>query len=172
MNVRPAADDDLPQILDIHNHAIRTLDAIWTEAEETLADRKVWLDDRNANGFAVFVADSDGEILGHASYGTYRARSGYRKTVEHSIYLREDAQGQGVGKALMQAIIDDAKANGFHLMVAVIDDKNKSSIAFHERFGFKVAGHLPEAGFKHGRWLGQVNMVLLLNGDPAPPRGY
>lgn len=172
MNVRPATEDDLTQILDIHNDAIRRLDAIWSEAEETLADRQAWLDDRNANGFAVLVAEKDGNILGHASYGTYRSRSGYRKTVEHSVYLRDEAQGRGVGKALMEALIDDARRKGFHLMVAVIDAKNEGSIAFHQRMGFEMAGRLPQAGFKHGRWLDQVNMVLLLNDDPAPPRGY
>ena len=60
MNIRPATDSDLPQILDIHNDAIRRLDAIWSETEETLADRKAWLDERNANGFAVLVAEEDG----------------------------------------------------------------------------------------------------------------
>src|SRR5690606_25296010 len=106
------------------------------------------------------------------SYGTYRSRAGYRKTVEHSIYLREEAQGRGAGKLLMKALIEDARARGFHLMVAVIDAKNESSIRFHERFGFQLAGHLPQAGFKHGRWLDQINMVLLLNDDAAPPKGY
>ena len=170
MIIRPATPDDLPQILEIHNDAVRRLDAIWTETEDTLADRAAWLKERTANGFAVMVAQEDDQILGHASYGTYRAKSGYAKTIEHSIYLRDVAQGRGVGKALMQALIDDAKAKRFHLMVAVIDAKNTGSIAFHERFGFKMAGHLPQAGFKHGHWLDQVNMVLLLNDDPAPQK--
>lgn len=172
MNIRPAAEADLPQILDIHNDAIRRLDAIWTETEETLADRKAWLDDRAKNGFTVLVAEENGHILGHASFGTYRARSGYRKTIEHSIYLRDEAQGRGVGKALMEALIEDAKAKGFHLMVGVIDSKNVGSVAFHERLGFQMLGTLPQSGFKHGRWLDQVNMYLLLNDDPAPPKGY
>lgn len=172
MNIRPATHADLPQILDIHNDAVRRLDAIWTEAEDTLADREAWLDDRLTNGFAALVAEEDGRVLGHASYGTYRSRAGYRKTVEHSIYLRDEVQGRGVGKALMSALIEDARARGFHLMVAVIDARNQGSIAFHERFGFQMAGLLPQAGFKHGRWLDQVNMVLLLNDDPAPPKGY
>lgn len=171
MTIRPATDDDLAAILDIHNDCVRRLDAIWTEIEDTLADRQAWLDDRIGGGFAVLVAEEEGRILGHASYGPYRARSGYRKTVEHSIYLRDEAQGRGVGKALMAALVEDARAKGFHLMIAVIDAGNQGSIAFHERFGFQMAGRLPQAGFKHGRWLDQVNMVLLLNDDPAPPRG-
>lgn len=168
MNIRPATEADLPGILEIHNGAIRRLDAIWTDTEETLEDRRAWLLDRQGNGFAVLVAEEDGAILGYASYGTYRARSGYNKTVEHSIYLRDDVQGKGVGKALMAALIDDAKAKGFHLMVAIIEAKNLGSIAFHERFGFEVLGRLPQAGHKFGRWLDQVNMYLLLNDDPAP----
>lgn len=172
MLIRPATEADLPQILDIHNHAIRTLDAIWTEAEETLEDRRAWLIDRQKDGFAVLVAVEGEAVLGMASYGTYRSRSGYRKTVEHSIYLRDPEQGKGVGTALMEALIADAKTKGFHLMVAVIDAKNTGSIRFHERFGFVQAGALPQAGFKHGKWLDQVNMALLLNDDPAPPRGF
>ena len=172
MIVRPATDADLPQILDIHNDAVRRLDAIWTEAEETLAERKAWLDDRKANGFSVLVVEEDGQVLGHGSYGSYRSKSGYRKTIEHSIYLRQDAQGRGAGKALMTALIADARAKGFHLMVGVIDAANSGSIAFHETFGFVHAGGLSQAGFKHGRWLDQVNMALRLNDDPAPPRGY
>jgi L-amino acid N-acyltransferase len=168
MNIRPATEADLPGILEIHNDAIRRLDAIWTEAEETLEDRRIWLRARQNDGFGVFVAEDGGEILGHGSYGTYRARSGYNRTVEHSIYLRDDAQGKGIGKALMEAIIADAKAKGFHLMVAVIDSKNTGSVAFHERFGFVNMGTLPQAGHKFGRWLDQVNMYLILNDDSAP----
>lgn len=170
MDIRPATREDLPEILEIHNHAIRTLDAIWTEAEESLEDRAAWLSDREAGGFAVLVAAEERRVLGYASYGTYRARSGYRKTVEHSIYLREGTQGRGVGTALMAALIADARARGFHLMVGVIDANNEGSIAFHERFGFQIAGRLPQAGCKHGRWLDQVNMYLILGDDPAPPK--
>ncbi|WP_417583236.1 GNAT family N-acetyltransferase [Pelagibacterium sp.] len=172
MKIRPATDADLPDILDIHNDAIRRLDAIWSEDEETLADRKVWLDERNANGYAVLVAEDAGRILGYGSYGSYRSRAGYRKTIEHSIYLRDEAQGRGAGTGLMRALIAEAKARGFHLMVGVIDSKNETSIRFHARLGFEMLGVLPQAGFKHGRWLDQVNMYLILNDDSAPPRGY
>lgn len=170
MRVRHATQADLPQLLDIHNDAVRRLDAIWTETEDTLEQRTQWFLERTGAGYPVMVAEEGSEILGYATYGSYRSRSGYRLTVEHSIYLRDAAQGKGVGKALMGALIDEARAKGFHLMVGVIDAKNTGSIAFHERFGFVHAGFLPQAGFKHGKWLDQVNMVLLLNDDPAPPR--
>lgn len=168
MNIRPATQADLPAILEIHNDAIRRLDAIWTETEETLEDRRAWLKERQEKGFGVFVAEEAGKVLGHAGYGAYRPRSGYDRTIEHSIYLREEAQGRGVGKALMDAVIADARAKGFHLMVAVVDAKNTGSIAFHERLGFVHMGTLPQAGHKFGRWLDQVNMYLIVNDDPAP----
>lgn len=170
MIIRPATEADLPQILAIHNDAVRRLDAIWTEIEDTLDDRRAWLNDRNKSNFPVLVAlDDDGEtVLGYASYGTYRSKSGYRLTVEHSIYLSAAAQGKGTGKALMAALINDAKSRGYHLMVGVIDARNEASIRFHERFGFIHAGFLPQAGFKHGRWLDQVNMILILNDNPPP----
>lgn len=171
MIIRPATASDLPQILDIHNDAVRRLDAIWTEIEDSLADRAAWLKDREQRNFPVLVAIDpvDETLLGYASYGTYRAKSGYDLTIEHSIYLRDAAQGKGTGKALMSALIEDAKSKGYHLMVGVIDAKNQASIRFHEGFGFTHAGFLPQAGFKHGRWLDQVNMILLLNDNPPPP---
>ncbi|RDE09405.1 GNAT family N-acetyltransferase [Pelagibacterium lacus] len=172
MIVRPATPADLPAILAIHNHAVRHLDAIWTETEETLDERRAWLQTRLAEGFPVLVAEAGGRVIGHASYGPYRPKPGYRKTVEHSVYLAPDAQRSGAGRALMQALIADARDKGFHLIIAVIEAKNIGSIRFHEHLGFTLAGTLPQAGFKQGRWLDQVHMYLLLDAAPPPPAGY
>ena len=116
----------------------------------------------------MFVAEEGGQGAGHAGYGAYRPRSGYDRTVEHSIYLRDEAQGRGVGKAADGCGHRRCGAEGFHVMVAVVDAKNTGSIAFHERLGFVHMGTLPQAGHKFGRWLDQVNMYLILNDDPAP----
>lgn len=172
MLIRPWQTSDLPQLLALHNDAVRRLDAIWTEIEDTLEERTAWAEARAAAGFPILVAVDDEEsLLGYASYGTYRAKTGYRLTVEHSIYLWDKAQGKGVGKALMRALIQQARQDGLHAMIGVIDAKNAASIRFHEGFGFVHAGHLRQVGFKHGRWLDQVNMVLLLNEDAAPRSG-
>lgn len=170
MTVRAATRDDLPALLAIYNEAVRTLPAIWTETEDTPAERAAWLDDRIARGFPVLVAtDGDGAVMGYATYGTYRSKPGYRLTVEHSIYMAAGARGRGFGAPLMKALIARAQQEGYHLMVAVIEAENRGSIRFHERFGFVHAGILHEAGFKHGRWLGEVLMSLKLN-DAPPPR--
>lgn len=170
MTVRPALEVDVPALLEIHNDAVRTLDAIWTEREDTLEERSAWLRERTGQGYPVLVAEFDGEVLGYATYGGFRPKPGYRLTVEHSIYCSPMAQGRGIGTALMEALVADAREKGYHLMVGVVEARNAGSIQFHERFGFERTGTIQEAGFKHGHWLDEVYMVLRLNDDAAPPR--
>ncbi len=169
MIIRDANEEDLPALLEIHNEAIRTLDAIWLEHEETLVERQEWFIERRAAGFPVVVAvTNSGEILGYGSYGTYRAREGYRATVEHSVYLFPQARGNGVGKALLNWLIGQARSDGFHAMVAVIDASNTISIELHEKFGFESTGVMREVGQKRGKWLDLVQMVKLLDDRERP----
>lgn len=170
MIVRDATLDDLPGLLAVHNYAVRELDAIWSEREETLEERTSWFEARTGGGFPVLVAvDDDGAVLGYGTFGQYRPKTGYRLTVEHSIYIAADAQGKGVGKAMLVRLIEIARAQERHVMVAVIDDQNDVSVKLHEKFGFEIAGRLPQSGMKHGRWLGQINMMLRLDDRDTPP---
>lgn len=172
MLIRPATLDDVAVLLDIHNDAVRRLAAIWTDKQETLAERQAWFSGRTSAGLPVVVAvDNAGMILGYGSYGPFRAKEGYRLTMEHSVYVTEAAQGQGVGKALMQRIIAEAKASGVHVLVGAIDAENATSIALHEKLGFEATGRLPQVGFKFGRWLDLVFMTLILDDAPAPAAG-
>ncbi|MBU1175994.1 MAG: GNAT family N-acetyltransferase [Alphaproteobacteria bacterium] len=169
MHIRDAKEADLPSLLAIHNDAIRTLDAIWIEHEDTMEDRRQWFLDRKAMGFPVVLAVDDNDtVLGYGSYGTYRGREGYRLTVEHSVYLFPEARGKGVGKALLSWLIEKARADGLHAMVAVIDASNAVSIDMHEKFGFESSGVLRQLGQKWGKWLDQVQMVKLLDDRAAP----
>lgn len=171
MSIRDATMADVAALLAIYNDAVRTLDAIWTEDEDDLSHRAAWLADRQRAGFPVLVAtDAEGRVAGYGSYGSYRSKPGYRLTVEHSIYMAPHARGTGLGTQLMAALIARARDEGYHVMVAVIEAGNAGSIRFHERFGFSRVGHLPEVGFKFGRWLGEVQMVLRLDARAAPPR--
>jgi L-amino acid N-acyltransferase len=169
MHIRDATEADLPALLEIHNDAVKRLDAIWTEQEDTLDDRRAWLAEKRAKGFPVVVAiDEAGAVMGYASYGPYRPREGYRATVEHSVYVLPRAQGRGAGKALLLQVIDHARQAGFHAMVGGIESKNTGSIALHEKYGFKEVSRMPEVGQKHGRWLDLVQMQLMLDDRPAP----
>lgn len=169
MIVRDAVLDDLPGLLVVHNYAVRELDAIWTERAETLRERTQWFTERTGAGFPVLVAvDDDGAVLGYGTFGQYRPKSGYRLTVEHSLYIAADAQGKGVGRAMLARLIEIAREQERHVMVAVIDDQNDVSVKLHEKFGFEIAGRLPQTGVKHGRWLGQINMILQLDAREVP----
>ena len=170
MRIRPATDADLPALLALHNMAIADIDWMWIEQPETLEGRTAWLAERRAKGFPVdVVVDDDDRVLGYAAYGTYRGRDGYDLTVEHSVYLFPEARGQGLGKALLAHIIERARSDGRHAMVAVIDAENTNSIRLHERFGFEHGGHMKQLGKKRGKWRDQVQMALLLDDRDAPP---
>ncbi|MGW4480169.1 GNAT family N-acetyltransferase [Rhodococcus triatomae] len=162
MEIRDARDEDLPGILEIHNEAVRNTTAIWDEETVDVGDRRAWLHDRHAHGFPVLVAVSGGRVSGYASYGVWRAKSGYRHTVENSVYVHPDHHGRGIASALMTELISRARAGRVHVMVASIESGNAVSIALHERFGFQVVGVMPEVGVKFGRWLDMTFMQLNL----------
>ncbi len=169
MKLRRATRSDLPAILDLHNDAVKTLAAIWTDKLDTLQDREDWFESRMKDGFPVIVAEAgNGEFLGYGSYGPFREKSGYDKTMEHSVYITPDARGQGAGSALLEELVRLAREDRYHVLVGAIDSENKGSIRLHERFGFKVTGELPQVGFKFGRWLDLTLMTLILNSDQAP----
>jgi phosphinothricin acetyltransferase len=103
------------------------------------------------------VAETDGRLLGYAYYGPYRSRSGYRLTVEDSVYVRPDAAGRGVGSRLLAALVEHAHAAGYRQLVAAVGSSdNVASIALHERHGFVRVGLLPGVGLKFGRTLDVV----------------
>lgn len=162
MHVRDAVLGDLPGILEIHNEAIAHSTAIWDETLADLDERRRWFDDRHAQGFPILVADIDGRVAGYASYGVWRAKSGYRHTVENSVYVHADFHRRGVATALMTALIDRARVAGVHVIVASIESTNTTSIALHERFGFRLVAQMPEVGRKFGRWMDMSFMQLTL----------
>jgi L-amino acid N-acyltransferase YncA len=161
--IRDASEADLPGILSIYNDAVQHTTAIWNENLADLANRRAWLTERTGAGFPVLVmVDSAGAVLGYASYGPWRPHDGYRHTVEHSVYVRSDQRGQGLGVLLMQALIERARAAGLHVMVGAIESENTASIRLHQRLGFVTTGQMPQVGRKFGRWLDLTFMQLIL----------
>jgi len=162
MQIRDAVETDLPAILAIHNEVIATSTAIYSETPSTLAERVDWWRSRIASGFPVIVAEDDGGLVGYASFGEFRGRPGYRFTVEHSVYVRQDRRGSGAGVVLMTHLIDRARAAGKHVMIAGVDAENEASIRFHERLGFERVARFKQVGYKFGRWLDLVFLQLIL----------
>jgi L-amino acid N-acyltransferase YncA len=162
VQLRPAQDGDLDAILAIHNDAILNSPAIWYDEPVDRANREAWLAEHEAMGHPVIVAEVDGVVAGYASYGPWRPRSGYRYTVENSVYLDAEHQGQGLGRALLVELIARAKASGLHMMVANIEASNTASIRLHRSLGFEQTGFLREVGRKYDRWLDLVILQLAL----------
>ncbi|GAP79340.1 MULTISPECIES: GNAT family N-acetyltransferase [Brachybacterium] len=170
MQILDATAQHADGIAAIYNHAVEHTTAIWNERLVDAEDRAAWLAARQSDGFPVLVAlEEDGTVLGYATYGPWRPHDGYRRTVEHSVYVREGLRGRGTGSTLLSALIERARAQGLHVMVAGIDAENLGSVRLHERFGFTRVGVLPEVGIKFGRWLDLAFLQLVLDQD-APDR--
>jgi L-amino acid N-acyltransferase YncA len=133
-----------------------------TSNEVAIDERRAWFEARQAAGLPVLVADDDGTVLGFASYGPWRAKTGYRFTVENSVYVHPDHRGRGAANALMPALIEHARGRDVHTIVAGVEGSNAVSIALHEKFGFRQVALLPEVGFKFGRWLDLAYLQLSL----------
>ncbi|MGZ0714450.1 N-acetyltransferase family protein [Pseudomonas palleroniana] len=168
--IRNATEQDLPAIRDIYNDAVRNTTAIWNEQPVDLANRLAWFSARQAQGYPVLVSTENDEVTGYASFGDWRPFEGFRYSVEHSVYVRSDQRGQGVGPRLMEALIERARACGKHVMVAAIESGNQASIRLHERQGFITTGQMPRVGIKFGRWLDLTFMQLDLNPGAEPPQ--
>jgi L-amino acid N-acyltransferase len=170
VSIRPAQSGDIPTITAIYNDAVAHTTAIWNTTVVDEANRHAWLAARGEAGFPVLVAiDAAGAVAGYASYGDWRAWDGYRHTVEHSVYVRQDARGGGIGEALLRAVIDHARAAGKHVMIAGIEAGNLASIRLHEKLGFTIAGRCEQVGAKFGTWLDLTFMQLTLDTRETPP---
>lgn len=169
IHIRPAREADLPLILEIYNDVILRTTAVYTYKPHTLAMRKAWYDEKVKAGYPVFVAEEDGVVIGLSSYGPFRAWPAYKYTVENSVYVAESSRGKGVARLLMQPLIDFARSQGYHAIIAGIDSSNEPSIRLHRSFGFGEVAHFREVGYKFGRWLDLTFMELLLHGSPAQP---
>jgi phosphinothricin acetyltransferase len=160
--IEAAAPADIPAIAAILNDAIANSVSAWRETPMSDAEMQTWFEGRDRD-YAVLVArGSDGTVLGYASYGAFRAYSGYRHTVEHSVYVRGDARGQRVGTALLAHLIARACAQGFHVMVGALEANNGASLKLHASQGFVETGRMPEVGRKFDRWLTLVFVQKIL----------
>ncbi|ROM49745.1 GNAT family N-acetyltransferase [Pseudomonas poae] len=168
--IRDATEQDLPAIRDIYNDAVRNTTAIWNEQPVDLANRLAWFTARQAQSYPVLVSIENDEVTGYASFGDWRPFEGFRYSVEHSVYVRSDQRGKGVGPRLMEALIERARTCGKHVMVAAIESGNQASIRLHERQGFITTGQMPQVGIKFGRWLDLTFMQLALNPGAEPPK--
>ncbi|MDM0086456.1 MULTISPECIES: GNAT family N-acetyltransferase [unclassified Variovorax] len=156
-------------ILAILNDAIVHSTALYDYVPRPPEAMAAWFATKRAHGFPVIGAvDADGRLAGFASWGTFRAFPAYKYTVEHSVYLHPAQRGRGLGRVLMEALIERARAAEVHVLVGCIDASNGASIGLHQRLGFSHCGTFRQVGFKFGRWLDAAFYQLELE-TPAQP---
>ncbi|AZO49977.1 MAG: GNAT family N-acetyltransferase [Mesorhizobium sp.] len=164
--IRAATTANLNRITEIYADAVTHGTASYELEPPSRAEMGSRFDSLAAGGFPYLVAERDGVVLGYAYAGPFRPRPAYRFVVEDSVYVAPEAKGQGVGRLLMQGLIEAAEAAGFRQIIAVIGDghADSASVRLHEKLGFRHSGRLEGSGYKHGRWLDTVFMQLSLNG--------
>lgn len=159
MTIRQAVSQDAARILAIWNAEINAGISTFNSEPLRIETIAAMLEERPKR---FFVFESSAGVLGFASFGQFREGIGYRHTAEHTVYLSADARGQGIGRALAEAVARQAKREGIHALIAAIGGENKGAVAFHEALGFQNVGHLPEAGHKFGRWMDLILMQKIL----------
>lgn len=171
MEIRAATEADIPEIQSIYAHHVLHGLGTFDEAPPSVEEMAERFAEVSGHGWSWLVATDATGVLGYAYYTQFRDRSAYRYCVEDSVYVREDVRGQGVGKALVAHLIEDAAANGMRQMIAVIgDSENTGSIGVHASLGFHMVGTLRSVGIKFGQWVDVVSMQRPLGkGDADVP---
>lgn len=170
--IRHAQMRDLPQVTEIYADAVTASRATWDETAPDLAAMTALYSARTAAGYPYLVAESeDGRLAGYACGSGFHPQTGWRYSVEDSIYVAPGAQRRGIGRQLLEALIEEATKRGFRQMIAGISmPGGDGSLAFHQALGFCKVGEFPDTGWKDGQWLSAVYLQRALGpGAGRPP---
>lgn len=155
--IRPATAADAPAIAAFWDPLIRDTLVTFNPVEKTEAEIATLIATREG-----FLVADEGDILGFATYAQFRGGLGYAFAQEHTIILAPAGQGRGLGRALMAALADRARAHGHHILIAGVSGSNPAGVAFHAALGFAEVGRVAQAGWKFGRWHDLVLMQKML----------
>lgn len=161
--------DHLEAIRAIFNEAIVNSTALYDYVPRSVEVMQAWFDTKeSANLPVVGLMNEAGELMAFGSYGPFRPHAAYQYSVEHSVYVDARFRGMGLGRQILERLIERAQQQDYHMMIGVIDAQNTASIVLHEKLGFTACGHIREAGYKFGRWLDLALYQLVLK-TPARP---
>lgn len=166
--IRPYRETDAEAVMNIINDSIINTSHNYDYDPKTLEEVRHLFQEKEKAGHPILIGESENQVCGYATYGMFRAKPGYRKTIEHSIYLTKKVQGKGLGMELMKRLIDLAKNQGYHAMIAGMDSKNLGSYHFHQRLGFVEVARIPEVAIKFNQWQTLVFMQLILTPNQTP----
>ncbi len=159
--LRDATADDLPAINDIYNHYVLHSTCTYQLEPETLEDRKRWFE-AHGDRYPVVVAQIDGRVVGWGSISKFHARAGYDPSVEASVYIDQAYHRRGLGRTLLEHLIERARAAGFHTIIGGASAEQTASIALQEGLGFQRVAHFQQVGQKFGQRLDVIYLQLML----------
>lgn len=159
--LRLATAADLPAINAIYNHYVHTSACTYQYEPETDDARRAWFAEHGEKHPAI-VAVEAGEVLGWGALSPFRTREGYRFTVEVSVYIRHDAHRRGIGRAILDDLIERARKLGYRTLIGGASAEQAASIALQESMGFQNVGCFKEVGYKFDQWLDVVFLQLML----------
>jgi phosphinothricin acetyltransferase len=162
VTIRLVEPRDAEAIRAIYNREVERSTVTFDLVPRTLEEQVEWIRHHSGGHPAVVAVDESGTVVGFGSLSPYRDRPAYQPTVEDSVYVDPACQGRGVGRQLLERIVELATAHGFHSIIARVVGGHEVSIALHARCGFEVVGTEREVGRKLGRWLDVVLMQRLL----------
>lgn len=166
--IRAAAADDAEALAAIYGDAVLHGTGTFEEVPPGAAEMNTRRMAVMAKGLPYHVAELDGRVAAYAYASPFRPRTGYRYSVEDSVYVAPWAKGRGLGRVMLSRVIADCEQMGLRQMMAVIGgSENLASIALHQALGFELKGVMTGVGFKFGRWMDIVMMEKALNGGTA-----
>lgn len=163
LSIRDAREDDLPALDAIYNHYVERSTCTYQYDATTPAERLAWFRERS-DRHPVTIATLAGEVVGWGALSAFRARVGYRFTVENAVYVRQDLHRRGIGRTLLADLVERALALGHRSIIAAISAEQHGSIMLHRELGFSEVGLIPQAATKFDRWLDLLLMQRVLSG--------
>jgi L-amino acid N-acyltransferase YncA len=164
LKIRKAEIKDLNSINEIYNYYVMNSTCTYQTEPESIESRIEWFSSPviDREKYPVIVCELHDEVIGWASISPFNKRTGYKLTVQDSIYIRNDMLNKGIGSMLLKELIRLSKSIGYHSIIAGISSDQEPSIKLHEKFNFKKSAHLKEVGFKFNKWLDVVYFQLII----------
>jgi phosphinothricin acetyltransferase len=161
LQIRPATAADAAAIAAIYNQGIEDRIATLETELRTPEERRQWLDARGPR-HPVIVATADGHVVGWGSLNPFSPRRAYQYVADFSVYVEREWRGRGVGRRMLERLIDLAREHGYHKMVLSTFPTNTLGVALYERLGFERVGIYREMGLLDGRWVDTLIMERIL----------
>ena len=166
LTIREATSDDARAIRTIYNHEVENETSTMDLVPRTLEVQQEWIAARSGAFCAVVAVDSAGAVLGFGALSEYKDRTGYRTTVENSVYVRRDVARRGIGRQILNHLLAVATVSGFHSVIARIESTSTASRDLHSACGYKLVGVEQQVARKFGKWLDIAVMQCILQDLP------